>query len=69
MKLMEIFEIQDKYNSSKVWVIKKTKCRHYYMNQKICGKMFYKGFQKTTLKHINAIGLNLKDCVKKVEVK
>lgn len=54
---MEILKIQDKYNNSKVWVIKKTACGHYFMNQEICGNMFYNRFTKTTKKHLKQIGI------------
>ena len=47
-----ISEYQDKYNPNKVWVVKKTPCRHYYINQKICGKLFYPKFQRVALSHI-----------------
>lgn len=52
---MIIIEIKDKYNENKVWAIKHTPCRHYYINQKICGKMIYSKFQKVSKKFINAI--------------
>jgi hypothetical protein len=54
---MKIIEIQDMFNPFKVWVIKKTKCRHYYVNQKINGKMFYSGFSKTSKRSLVNIGL------------
>jgi hypothetical protein len=50
---VKIYEIQDKYNPAKVWVIKRTKCGHYYVNQKIHGKMFYPKFSKTTKRQLN----------------
>lgn len=50
-----ISEYKDKYNENKVWVIKRTSCRHYYLNQKICGKMFYPSYKKSTLNHIRNI--------------
>lgn len=50
-----ISEYKDKYNENKVWVIKRTSCRHYYLNQKICGKMFYPSYKKSTLTHIRNI--------------
>lgn len=48
----KISEYQDKYNPNKVWVVKKSPCRHYYINQKICGRLFYSKFQRVTLSHI-----------------
>lgn len=50
-----IKEYQDKYNNSKVWVVKRTACRHYYLNQKINGKLFYPRFQRVSLAHIKDI--------------
>ncbi len=55
MNKVEIREIQDKYNANKIWVIKRTKCRHYYINQKINGKMFYSRFQCVSKAFINDI--------------
>ena len=52
---MKIIKRVDKYNPNKVWVIKHTKCGHFYINQEICGKLFYKAFQRTTFKHIQDI--------------
>lgn len=52
-------EINDKYNPIKVWVIKITNCGHYYVNQKIAGKLFNKKFQKTTKAKLLEIGLNV----------
>lgn len=45
---MQIIEIQDKYNPAKVWVIKITKSRNFYINQKIHGRLFYDRFSRTT---------------------
>jgi hypothetical protein len=53
---MKVIEINDRYNPLKVWVVKVTKCNHYYVNQKINGRMFYKRFSKTTKRQLeNAI--------------
>jgi hypothetical protein len=52
---MTIKRIQDKYNSHKVWIIKRYNCGHYAVNQEICGKIFYKGFQRMTKRHINEV--------------
>lgn len=49
---MTIFEVQDKYNPFKVWVIKKSKCNHYYVNQKIHGRLFYSRFSKVKIKSL-----------------
>ncbi len=59
---MTIIKIKDKYNSNKVWIIKYTKCRHYYLNQAICDRLIYNKFIRTSLKHLLDIGLiNLND--------
>lgn len=50
-----IIEIKDRYNENKIWVIKHTSCRHYYFNQKICGKMFYSKFQRVSKAFINDV--------------
>lgn len=55
---MKILEIVDQYNPLKIWVIKVTKCGHYFVNQKIAGNMFYQKFQKMTKKKLLDIGLN-----------
>lgn len=52
---MKIIKVQDKYNDNKVWVIKKTDCNHYYWNQEINGRLYYKSFCRTTLKYINSV--------------
>lgn len=54
-KSTKIIEIQDKYNPKKSWVIKRSPCRHYYINQKICGKMFYSRFLRVSKSFINSI--------------
>ena len=50
-----IKEFQDKYNNNKIWVIKRTPCRHYYINQKICGRLFYPAYRKVTLCNVKKI--------------
>lgn len=58
---MTVFEVQDKYNPIKIWVIKKSKCNHYYVNQKINGRLFYSKFSKVKLRSLqNAILFDLK---------
>lgn len=52
---MKIVEIQDKHNDLKVWVIKITNCGHYYMNQKICGRLFYPKFERTTRRFLKQL--------------
>ena len=55
---MKITRIQDKYNDSKVWIIKKTKCRHYYLAQEIKGQQVCK-FARLGKKWAQHIGLEL----------
>lgn len=43
---MTITRIQDKYNPNKVWIVKRYKCGHYYVNQEICGRLFYHRFTR-----------------------
>ena len=52
---MDITRITDTYNPNKVWVIKRTKCGHYYVNQEIYGRKFYSAFQRTTKRYIKEI--------------
>jgi hypothetical protein len=56
---MVVKEIQDTYNHSKVWVIKITKCYHYYVNQKICGKLLYPYFARMRKRSLLEIGLKI----------
>lgn len=53
--MVKITEYQDKYNENKVWVVKKTACRHYFLNQKINGKFFYPKYQRVSLGFIRNI--------------
>jgi hypothetical protein len=51
--------IQDYYNPSKYWIIKRTKCRHYLLAQQMeweRGQVEPK-FRRLGLKHIKNIGL------------
>lgn len=52
---MKITQVQDRYNSQKVWLIKRYRSGNYYINQKICGRTFYDGFVRTTAKHLAEI--------------
>ena len=52
---MEIIRVTDKFNPDKVWVIKRTKCRHFFLNQEICGRMFNSRFVRVSKKHIENI--------------
>lgn len=56
---MKKIEIIDKYNYDKVWIIKKYKSGHYYINQQIKDKLFYKKFQQCTKKYLLSIGLDV----------
>ncbi len=47
---MKLIRIRDKYNLDKVWIIKKSKCCHYYLQQEIKGKLFYSRFVRTSKK-------------------
>ena len=49
---MTITRIIDRFNSNKVWLVKRYPSGNYYLNQEICGKTFYKGFVRTTRKFI-----------------
>ena len=40
-------KIKDKYNDNKVWIIIRTKCRHYYFAQEICGKQYCRKVRTT----------------------
>lgn len=40
------------YNPSKVYLIKRYRCGHYYMNQTIDGKIFYKRWLSTNKSHV-----------------
>ena len=53
--MTKVIEIQDQFNKNKVWIVKKTNCRHYYVNQKIHGKMFYSKFTRTSLSHLKSV--------------
>ncbi len=52
---MTITRIIDKYNPHKVWIIKRTKCGHFYVNQEICGRKFYTAFQRLTKSYIKEV--------------
>lgn len=56
---MQTQNIQDKYNTAKVWLIKKSPAGHYFMNQAINNKTFYPAYTRTTKKHLLNIGLNV----------
>ena len=41
-----VFYVRDSYDSKKLYVLKQTACHHYYANEEINGKLFYKNFIK-----------------------
>lgn len=48
-------EIQDVWNRGKFWLVKYTKCGHYYINQTIKGKKVNRGFSKVNRNHVMEI--------------
>lgn len=50
-----IVEILDPWNDRKVWMVKHTRCCHYYLNQKIAGRIFYKRYQRVKRKEFDEI--------------
>lgn len=52
-------EITDIFNPDKVWVVKRTTDGHYYLNQKIKGKMFYSKFERVTRNYLKSINVNI----------
>ena len=50
-------EIKDKYNSLKIWCIKKYSASNFYVNQKIGGKLFYNRYQRLTKTKLKEIGI------------
>ena len=51
---MTITKIQDKYNSSKVWLIKRYSRGEYYLSQAIDGKRLY-AYRRLNQKYIKSI--------------
>ena len=45
----------DKWNSRKVWLIKRYADGHYALNQEVDGRVFYSRFQRVTRAQITAI--------------
>lgn len=54
---MTITRVVDPYNSNKIWIIKKSKCHHYYLNQENSGRLLNKGFKRVTRKMLLDIGI------------
>lgn len=62
---MNIIRITDRHNLNKVWIIKRYPSGNYYLNQEICGRIFYNGFVRTTAKHLAELfGGKEKICLK-----
>ena len=51
-------KIVDKYNSSKVWIVKRYECGNYYYNQENSGRMLNKKFTRTTKAFLVELGVN-----------
>lgn len=52
---MKVIRIPDRFNSRKVWVVKRYKSGNYYLNQEICSQTFYNGFVRVTRKFLAEI--------------
>lgn len=52
---MEIIRRIDEYNANKVWLIKRYKDGHYYLNQEIKGRKFYRRFYRFRKRELQAI--------------
>lgn len=51
-----VYRVQCPYNSNKVWLVKKYKNdNHYYLNQEVCGRIFYKKYVRVSKSWINEI--------------
>ena len=46
-------------NSSKVWLVKRSKHGHYFLNQEVDGVILNSRYKRTTLKHIKQLGIQL----------
>lgn len=55
MAKYNIYRVLCPYDSSKVYVIKRYECGHYYLNQEISGILFNKRFVKTSRYWINEL--------------
>lgn len=54
---MNLERIVDKYNTYKVWLIKRYKCGTYYLNQEFDGRVCKGGYIRVTKKHLKGMGL------------
>ncbi len=55
----KIRKVKDKFNNKKVWIVKKSKCNHYYLNQEICGLLFYSKFIRITKSFLTEVGIDI----------
>lgn len=53
--LVGIVNVQDNRNLDKIWVIRKTSCSHFYVNQMIKGRYFYPRYTRMRLKDLKEI--------------
>lgn len=51
---MTIKRITDRYNSQKIWIIKRYADGHYYLNQEICGRKSH-GFVRSQKWYIKQV--------------
>lgn len=49
---MKVIRIPDRFNPRKAWLVKRYKSGNYYLNQEICGQIFYNGFVRVTKKNL-----------------
>ena len=50
-----IVRLQDKWNSNKVWIIKRYADGHFYLNQEINGKLFYSRWARTSRSYLEKL--------------
>lgn len=55
MSSSTIIRHTDKYNSQKVWLIKRYADGHYGLNQEIAGRVFYAKYQRVTKAWIDEV--------------
>lgn len=46
-----IFKVKCIDNDHKYYLIKRTKCRHYYINEELNGRVYYKKWQRIDAKY------------------
>ena len=42
------YEIQDRHNDHKIWLVTRYACGHYYINQSILGAVIYRSYKRVT---------------------